>query len=381
MKTILILPDSFKGTIPSTRVCSIIKETLDTTLPSVKILAFPVADGGEGTLDCFLNMKNAICVKAKTKNAAMKDITASYVIFDDTAVIETAQIAGFSLFREFSDPLHTTTYGLGLLVRDALSRNCQKIILALGGSCTNDGGAGLAAALGTKFFNADGKAFLPTGCNLAEVCKIDTQEAQVLLKGITCIGMCDVTNPMHGENGAAYVFAPQKGASPDDVLLLDNQLKHFANTIEKSLGINVSEIESGGAAGAMGAGIVAFLDGKLISGIDLLLELINAKKLLQNADLVITGEGRFDTQSLEGKAVSGISAIAKENGVPAIVVTGSIGKNLPPLEAYGIVQVFKTDKINFHRPHTEILMQAENALRKKIIEISAFIKKILADPE
>lgn len=375
MTTIIVIPDSFKGTITSTKACNIIKKAFNDSLPSAKVLAFPIADGGEGTLDCFAYIKNGTFISVDTKNALMKDISASYVAFEDTAVIETASTAGFSLYREFSDPINTTTYGLGLLVRDALTRGYKNIIIGLGGSCTNDAGAGLASALGVKFYDSDRQSFIPVGGTLSQVTKIDISEAAELLNGVNLIGMCDVTNPMYGENGAAHIFAPQKGASPEDVLFLDQQLKTFSDTIEKNLKKNVSNIPGSGAAGAMGAGILAFLNGRLVSGIDILLDMIDFKNLLHETDYIITGEGRFDSQSLSGKVVSGISTVAKASNVPTLVVTGCIGKDLPELEPYGISQVFKTNKINFHKPHDEICRQAEVALQQKMVDVIKYIEE------
>lgn len=376
IKKILVIPDSFKGTIPSTRACKIIKKALNDALPEIEVETFPIADGGEGTLDCFTYIKDTTYIEASVKNAIMKDIVSSYVVFDETAVIETASTAGFSLYREFSNPINTTTYGLGMLARDAISRGYKRIIIGLGGSCTNDAGAGLASALGTKFLNRNGEVFIPTGGNLAEVMDIDISETKELLKDIEIIGMCDVTNPMYGEKGAAYIFAPQKGASPENVVFLDNQLMCLAKVINKKFNMNIDKIVGGGAAGAMGAGIVAFLNGKLIRGIDVLLELIDFTSLLDSTDLVITGEGRFDNQSLDGKVVSGITAITKSKNVPTLVVTGAIGKDLPSLAPYGIINVFKTHKINFHQPYNEICLQAEQSLYKTMLDVSCYIKEL-----
>lgn len=283
MKNIIVIPDSFKGTLSSIEVCDIVGSSIEAACPDFNVLTFPVADGGEGTVDCFLRIKDGTRIDLQVSGPDMSPVDSYYGIFGDTAVIEMAAAAGYSLRTDGSSPLNTTTYGVGELIHDAISRACKSIVIGLGGSCTNDGGAGMAAALGTRFYDSEGNEFVPVGGTLSKVTAIDQTETLQLLNGINIIGMCDVTNPMYGPDGAAYVFAPQKGASPDDVILLDNELQTFSETIRKSLNIDVSTIEGGGAAGALGAGIYAFLNGQLTKGIDVILDMIDFKTLLKDA--------------------------------------------------------------------------------------------------
>lgn len=362
MKKVIIIPDSFKGTMTSLEVIEIIKNRLSAYFEEDSLVTIPIADGGEGTVDCFMRFTDAARVSARAAGPLMKPMTAHYAIFGETAIIETASVAGYALPPASKTPLDTTTYGVGELIRDAISRGCRKIILGLGGSCTNDAGAGLAAALGTKFVDQAGAAFIPTGKNLGAVRQIDVSETRDLLSGVQIIGMCDVTNPLYRDHGAAKVFAPQKGASEQDVALLDKQLVLFSQAIRRCLRIDVSTLKGGGAAGGMGAGIVAFLQGSLLSGIDLILDLVDFESLLEASSCVITGEGKLDSQSLGGKVIAGIGRRAREKHVPVIIVTGEQEKGLTGLEALGIQAVFETGKLDPDKPLSELLPSCRAAL-------------------
>lgn len=362
MEKIIIIPDSFKGTMSSLEVSEIIKNRLLTYFQAEDLITIPIADGGEGTVDCFMHFTGASRIFAKAAGPLMEPVTASYAMFGSTAVIETASVAGYALPPSSKTPLDTTTYGVGELIRDAVSRGCRKIILGLGGSCTNDGGAGLAAALGTTFLDKNGRAFLPTGKNLGEAEVIDTAETRRLLSGVQIIGMCDVTNPLYGENGAAAVFAPQKGASPEDVKLLDRQLVLFARAIERCLHMDVSLLKGSGAAGGMGAGIAAFLQGELLSGIDLILDLADFEKLLERSRFVVTGEGKLDRQSLSGKVIAGIGSRAKAKQIPVAAITGQKEPGLTGLEELGIKAVFETGKLDPEKPLSELLASCRRNL-------------------
>ncbi len=375
MKKIIVIPDSFKGTMSSTEVCKIIKTELTHYFNPSDIITIPIADGGEGTVDCFMHFTDASLISIKTKGPVMNDIIASYAIFNHTAIIETASAAGYSISPDSTTPLDTTTYGVGLLMLDAIHKGCKKIILGLGGSCTNDAGCGIASALNAKFIDEYGNNFIPTGKNLGNVKFIDLSETEKLLDGIEITGMCDITNPLYGKNGAAYIFAPQKGASKDDVVLLDLQLKKLSDTICKCINIDVSKIKGGGAAGGVGAGIHAFLNGTLISGIDLILDLVDFSSLLNNCSVVITGEGKLDSQSLNGKAITGISRRAQEKNIPVIVVAGEKESKLNNLSDFGIHSVFETGKIDRTKPLHDIKIACQNALKIQ----SGFLGKYLND--
>lgn len=344
MKKCILVPDSFKGTMSSVTVSEIMGESIRRRFPQCEIIAIPVADGGEGTVECFLRVLGGEKVYTRVKDPFMKDIDSFYGISGDVAIIEVAAAAGFPLAMGRMDPMSATTYGVGQLVKDAIDRGCRKIILGLGGSCTNDAGAGMAAALGARFTDARGCELVPAGGTLAEVARIDISETRKLLQGIEVVAMCDIDNPMYGENGAAYVFAPQKGADEETVVALDAQLRSFADVIQSSLGVDVSGIKGAGAAGAMGAGVYAFLGGELKQGIDTVLDLVGFDQLLEGCDCVFTGEGKLDSQSLSGKVVIGVSLRAKRKNVPVIAVIGSMEGGLEQIFDKGVTWVYETNK-------------------------------------
>lgn len=329
MKKCIIIPDSFKGTISSIKVCNMIAGEVCKHFPTCNIISIPVADGGEGTVDCLTHVMNGQKIAVEVQGPLGQPVKSFFGIVDDNiAIIEMAAASGLNLAYGKLDPMTTTTYGVGELIRHAVEKGCRKIILGLGGSCTNDGGAGMAAALGTKFFDADGKEFIPTGGTLKNVVRIDNRETCRLLDGVVVEAMCDIDNPMYGEKGAAYIFGPQKGADEKDVIELDLNLRHFAKVFEESFGRDVSHIPGSGAAGAMGAGVYSFLNGSLSSGIELVLEIVGFDDMLKNCDIVFTGEGRLDSQSLGGKVISGVGKHAKVQNVPVIAVCGCVEKGL-----------------------------------------------------
>jgi len=343
MKKCIIIPDSFKGTMSSVEVCEIMKKAVLDNYPQCEVITVPVADGGEGTVDCFLYaLRDGRKVIANVNGPYMKEIQSFYGIAGDTAIIETAAAAGIMLTEKNPDPSATSTFGAGQLLLDALDKGCNKIIIGLGGSGTNDAGAGMAAALGTRFYNKYGETFIPVGANLGEVVRIDNTEAIEMLKGIQITAMCDVDNPLFGKNGAAYVFAPQKGADPAMVELLDNNLRRFSDTIKDSLNIDVSGLKGGGAAGGMGAGLYAFLGARLMRGIDTVLSLVEYDRLLDGCDCVFTGEGKLDKQSFGGKVVIEIGKRASLKNVPVIAVVGSKEKDTDDVYNFGIKYVVTT---------------------------------------
>lgn len=373
MRKCIILPDSFKGTMSALRVCEIMKKCILQVFPNCEVIAIPVADGGEGTVDCFLQALGGRKVKLQTSGPFMENIESFYGITEDnTAIIEMAAAAGLPLAAGKLDPEKASTYGVGELIYDAAMKGCKRIILGLGGSCTNDGGAGMAAALGTKFYDEYGVPFIPVGGTLSQVFQIDISETTKLLKGIEIIAMCDIDNPMYGENGAALIFAPQKGADEKIVARLEQQLRCFSHTIHMSLGIDVSELKGAGAAGAMGAGVYAFLGAALKRGIEIVLDLVDFDTLLTKCDYVFTGEGRLDRQSLSGKVVMGVSGRAKAKHVPVIAVVGSMEKELKEIYDMGVTAVYETS-IN-RKTMDEIKMHCEEDLETIMKEI--LLKKI-----
>ena len=346
MKKCIVISDSFKGSLPSRDICAIARERIPLYFPACEVRALSVADGGEGTVDCFLDSCGGERVLVSgVQNPYGEPIDAAYALLPDgTAVIEMAAAAGLPLVAGRKDPCVTTTYGVGQLIADALARGARRIVLGLGGSATNDGGCGCAAALGVKFFDGNGAEFVPVGDTLRDIAHIDVSAARELLRGVELKLMCDVTNPLCGEKGAAHVFGPQKGADAADIRRLDAGLAHFAAVIREELGVDVLDMPGAGAAGGMGAGCAALLGGALRSGIDAVLDAVGFDAALAGADLVITGEGRVDSQSVDGKVISGVAARTREKGVPLVVIAGGIDDSAAAAYELGVSAMFSTDR-------------------------------------
>ncbi len=346
MKKVVLIPDSFKGTISSKRICEIIENKIYNYFPDCEVVSIPVADGGEGSVDCFLEAADGDKVTAKVQDPFGDEITAYYAILaDKTAVIEMAVCAGLPLAEGRENPAITSTYGVGQLILDAAKRGCKKIIMCLGGSGTNDLGCGAAAATGIKFFNEKGEEFIPTGGTLKDIKSVDLTGKDKLLEGVQFVTMCDIDNPLYGESGAAYVFAPQKGADKECVEMLDAGLRSAAVVINSATGKEIDFIPGGGAAGGMGAGMAAFFNSTLQMGIETILDTVNFSDVIDGADAVFTGEGRFDSQSLRGKVVIGVSKRAKEKDVPVIVIAGDYDKKLDSAYENGVSAVFSTNRV------------------------------------
>lgn len=324
MEKIIIIPDSFKGTLSANEVCRIMAASVRKNLPEAEIVTVPVADGGEGTVDAFLAAVGGERISVTVTGPDGRKLPSFYGLLPDgTAVIEMAAAAGLPLMKGKLDAGRATTYGVGELIRHALENGAKQIVLGLGGSATNDGGCGAAAALGVEFFDEDGRSFVPTGLTLEKIVHIDTARIMNAVRNTPVIVMCDVTNPLCGENGAAAVFAPQKGADAVLVSRLDRGLRHFAEIISRDLGLQVADIPGAGAAGGMGAGTVALLGGELRPGAEAVLDVAGFDSLLDGASLVFTGEGKFDRQSYMGKLVSRVAEQAGRRGVPVICVCGA----------------------------------------------------------
>lgn len=346
MQNFILVPDSFKGTLSAIEVCNIMKSSIKNLYKDANIISVPVADGGEGTVDAFL-----YALGGEKKSVWVSDafneqkILAHYAMLkDDIAVIEMAACAGLPLVKNRLEPDKTTTFGVGELIIDAINSGAKKIILGLGGSATNDGGCGMAAALGVKFKDEQNQEFIPTGGTLSQIYKIDMNNIYSKIKDVEFISMCDVDNPLCGKLGASAVFAPQKGADEDMVKSLDEGLAHLAKVIKRDLHIEVKDIKGAGAAGGLGAGSIAFLQSKLTKGIDVILDTIKFDELVSKADIVFTGEGKFDSQSLHGKVVMGVANRSQKYKTPVIVVTGAIGENIQEAYNKGITAIFSINK-------------------------------------
>lgn len=338
MQRFLIAPDSFKGTLTSAEVCDIIGEAILSVLPKAKLTKLPVADGGEGLSYSLFNTVGGEWVETVVPGVFGLPMLAGYAMLSNgSAAIDMSACAGLPLVGENKDPSETTTRGVGALMQDAMKRGATNIILGLGGSATNDCGMGMAAALGYRFMDDYSRELDPVGSSMTSVARILSPKTPV---NMDVIAACDVDNPLFGEQGAAYIFAPQKGASEAMVKELDDGLRHMASLIQRDLGVDVIDLPGAGAAGGMGAGVVAFLGGSLRSGIDLVLDTADFDVLLYDTDYVITGEGRMDAQSVRGKVPAGVARRAAKKGKPVIAINGSLGEGAKEMHECGVTAMY-----------------------------------------
>lgn len=341
MAKYVLIPDSFKGTLSSEDICRIASEEILRLEPEAEICAIPVADGGEGTVDAFLAAVGGTRAEVPCTGPCGQEVMGFYGLLPDgTAVVEMAAAAGLPLAGACRDPEKTTTYGVGQLMAHALSRGAKRLVLGLGGSATNDGGCGAAAALGAEFLDEEGRAFVPTGGTLTQIAHIRTEGLRETLAGAEVTVMCDIDNPLCGPTGAAAVFGPQKGADAAMVARMDAGLRHLAEMLEKDVGMEVLTLAGGGSAGGFGAGAAAFFGGQLRMGIDVVLDLTDFDRKCRGASLVITGEGHLDSQSLRGKTVVGVARRARALGVPAAALVGGCETALDAVYAEGVSGVF-----------------------------------------
>lgn len=369
MKKAVIIPDSFKGTLTSREICAIISDKIKMHFPHCRIVSIPVADGGEGSVDCFLAALGGQKVFERVSSPYFEDMEAFYGLIGDTAVIEMAACAGLPLVEGRKNPSLTTSYGVGQLIMAAAKRGCKKIIVGLGGSSTNDGGCGAAAAAGVKFYDRQGKEFIPVGKTLIDIDRIDLTHRTRELNKIEIITMCDIDNPMYGPEGAAFVFGPQKGADEKMVIDLDRGLEHLCRLIERETRRNLKDVPGTGAAGAMGAGMIAFFDSVLQMGIETVLDTVKFDEIIAGADMIFTGEGRFDTQSLRGKVVVGVGKRAKSKNIPVTVITGGADTNIEKAYDMGISSIFTINRlpedfeISRHKSKENLQATVDNILR------------------
>lgn len=350
-KRIVIASDSFKGSASSKEVGTYISEGIHSLYPDYETKIFSIADGGEGTVDAILDVNQGEKVTVCVQGPLGSPVNASYAIIDGgrTAVLEMAAASGITLVESGAlDVMKASTYGTGQMIKSALEHGVERIYIGIGGSATNDGGMGMAAALGVKFFDAQGKELTANGENLSQVVSLDASAAEGRFDSVELIILSDVTNPLCGSNGATAIYGPQKGASEDLIKVLDEGLANFAQVIKRTLHKDIKDIPGAGAAGGLGAGLMAFLNGQSQRGIDKILQMIHIEEDIKGADLVITGEGRMDGQSINGKAPIGIAAIAKKYNVPTVAIVGSRSLELNEVYHQGIAGVF--DIVN--RPMT-----------------------------
>ncbi|WP_337914170.1 glycerate kinase [Vibrio cholerae] len=340
---VVIAPDSFKESLTAKQVCDAIQAGLARVWHDAKFVAIPVADGGEGTVQSLVDATQGRLVEVKVMGPQGKRVEAFYGMLGDnqTAVIEMAAASGLHHVPLVQrDPKLTTSFGTGELIRHALDQGVTKLIIGLGGSATNDGGVGMLAALGARFTNADGDPIQLTGGGLRELTHIDLQDFDPRLQNCDILVACDVNNPLCGDKGASAVFGPQKGATPEDVQLLDGALRQFGLLTEKVTGKMVLESAGAGAAGGMGAALLAYAQAILRPGIEIVLETVQLAHQVSDADLVITGEGRIDSQTVHGKTPMGVAKVAKRFDVPVLALCGCTGDNYQPVYQCGIDAVF-----------------------------------------
>ncbi|MCG8482936.1 MAG: glycerate kinase [Clostridia bacterium] len=335
---IVVASDSYKGSCTTLEVADAIEKGIRKVIKDADIIKIPVADGGEGTVDALVLGTNGIYDELEVLGPLGNKVKAKYGILDnDIAVIEMAAASGLTLVEESKrDPMISTTYGTGQLIKAAIDRGCKKILVGIGGSATNDGGAGMAQALGYSLVDKDGKEIGHGGKELCKLHKIETSCVHPKLRETEIIVISDVSNPLCGFNGAAYVYGPQKGATPNMVKQLDYNLRHYASIIKKFLHKDIFDIPGAGAAGGLGAGLMTFCNAELYSGIDKILDITNIDKHLVNADLVIVGEGQIGGQSIYGKAPVGVAQRAVKYDVPVLAIVGGVGEGATAVYAYGV---------------------------------------------
>lgn len=340
---IVIAPDSFKDSLSAEGVAAAIASGIAAVLPDAELVCCPMADGGEGTMEAIVAACHGEQRSLSVRGPLGEAVTAQWGWLGDsrTAIIEMAQASGLQLLTlEQRDACRTSTFGTGQLIGAALDAGAQRIILAIGGSATNDAGSGMLRALGLRTFDAQGAAVEEGGLALSQVARVDASGLDPRLSGVRLEVAADVDNPLCGSNGASAIFGPQKGASPEQVELLDHALGHFADHCAQVLGRDVRDFSGCGAAGGMGFAARAFLDAQFRPGIEVVAELAGLDAAVQGADLVITGEGRFDAQTLRGKTPFGVARVARRQGVPVVVIAGTLGEGYQALYAHGIAAAF-----------------------------------------
>lgn len=340
---IVIAPDSYKESLSALEVATAIERGFREIFPSAEYIKIPVADGGEGTVEAMVAATNGRIVTVAVKGPLGEQAEGFYGISGDeqSAFIEMAAASGLEMVPPAKrDPLITTSWGTGELIRHALDAGVKHIIIGIGGSATNDGGAGMVQALGAKLLNEQDRQIAPGGAALESLARIDLRELDKRLAGCRIEVACDVTNPLTGEAGASAVFGPQKGATPEMIARLDKALAHYAEIIARDLDIDVLNLAGGGAAGGMGAALYAFCGAELRQGIEIVTDALALDKHVRDADLVITGEGRIDSQTVHGKVPVGVAKVAKRYNIPVIGIAGSLTADVGVVHDHGIDAVF-----------------------------------------
>ncbi|WP_394975155.1 glycerate kinase [uncultured Croceitalea sp.] len=336
----VLAPDKYKGSLTGQEFCNAVEKGIKKVFPKAAIVKLPLADGGDGTIEVVKNYLNADLIKLKVADPLFRSVVSSYLLSSDkkTAFIEMSEASGFKLLQKNElNASETTTFGTGELIEDALNKGAQEIILGIGGSATNDGGMGMASALGFEFLDSDGNTLSPVGKNLGKVAKIKKDSIHRRIAAVKVKVASDVSNPFYGPNGAAHIYGPQKGASKSEIEILDEGLKNFSKIILEDFDINLQQIKGSGAAGGLGGGAVVFLNATLKSGIELIKEIADFDNKIKDADWIITGEGKLDLQTLSGKTIAGIVASAKKKDIPVAALCGLLDIPKKELQNTGIL--------------------------------------------
>ncbi|MED1443618.1 glycerate kinase [Aeribacillus composti] len=338
----VLAPDSFKESMSARTAALAMEKGIRKVFSNAECLIVPMADGGEGTVESLVSANEGEIIKLEVTGPLGNKVIAEYGLLGDgkTAVIEMASASGLHLIsKEKRNPLITSTYGTGELIKHAIERGVDRIILGIGGSATNDGGVGMLQALGVSFKDKEGKELQRGGGVLNQLATIDLTGLDERIKKVKIDVACDVNNPLTGKFGASRIFGPQKGATPEMVKQLDENLAHYAKIVKQVIGKDISQIEGSGAAGGLGAGLIAFLNAELKKGIDLVIELTSLESKIADADYVFTGEGSIDGQTLFGKTLYGIASIAKKYSIPVFAFTGKVGEGIEPLYENGFTSI------------------------------------------
>jgi len=382
---IVIAPDKFKGSLSSFEVCDAIEKGLQKASSSFQIIKLPLADGGDGLSEVISYYTHATPQHAEVFNPLFEKISSSWILSADgkTAFIEMAKASGLQLLRPSQyDPSQTSTYGTGQLVKAAVDKGVEQIILGIGGSATNDGGTGMAAALGYRFTDENDKELSPIGANLIYIKHIirltrnlspwvEGNTSRVDIDKVRVQVACDVKNLLCGEHGASRIYAPQKGAEAQMVEELEAGMMNYAEVIKKDIGVDVTKIEGGGAAGGLGAGCVAFLNAQLVNGTQLVMQYGSVEEHIRNADLIITGEGKLDEQTLEGKLVAGIASLGQQYKKPVIVLCGSNNITADQLQQLGVAAAFSI--MDQTKNYDEAINNASSILTDMAFEVGSHL--------
>lgn len=376
LQKIVIAPDSFKESMTAQQVGNIIKQAFTNVYGNtLHYDIIPMADGGEGTTDALMHATGATKYTVIVNDPLMRPIEACYARADEQqiAIIEMAAASGLDLLeKEERNPLYTSSYGTGELIKDALNHGAKTIILGIGGSATNDGGTGMLSALGVQFTDVNGDLLQMNGANLAHIAQIDITNLDSRLKEVTFKVACDVSNPLLGENGATYIYGPQKGADAKMIPKLDFAMSHYHDKIKMCTGKSVNQIPGSGAAGGMGAALLAFCETTLTKGIDVVFDITDFHQRIKDADLVITGEGRMDYQTIFGKTPVGVALAAKQYHITVIAICGSLGENYQHVYDFGIDSAYSI--ISSPSTLEDVLQNSEQNLLNTATDIARILK-------